>query len=57
MSIGGYQSEVASVGHYVWIHGEAYAIVVGAPTRRVKGNETSIGRAVAKYCEKISDRV
>jgi DNA-binding IclR family transcriptional regulator len=56
VSIGGYQSEIASIGHYVWINGEAYAIVVGAPTQRVKGNEISIGRAVAKYCKKISSR-
>lgn len=56
VSIGGYQSDVASVGQTAWINGEAYAIVVGAPTQRIKGNEEAIGQAVAAYCRWVSAR-
>ena len=53
MSIGGYQSDVASIGNYVWINGEAYAIVVAAPTNRLKNNEAAFSRAVLHCCSRI----
>jgi DNA-binding IclR family transcriptional regulator len=55
MSVGGYQSGVASIGNHVWINGEAYAIVVGAPTQRLQAKELSIGQTVVEFCRKISD--
>ena len=54
MSIGGYQSDVASIGNYVWINGEAYAIVVAAPTNRLKTNEAAISQAVLHCCSQIT---
>lgn len=56
VSVGGYQSDVASIGQFAWINGEPYAIVIGAPAQRIKGNETAIGRAVSRCCKKVSDR-
>jgi len=54
MSIGGYQSDVASIGNYVWINGEAYAIVVAAPTNRLKSNELAISQAVLRCCSRVT---
>jgi IclR family acetate operon transcriptional repressor len=54
LSVGGYQSGVASIGNYVWINGEAYAIVVAGPSQRVVDNEPSIGRSVVALCKKIT---
>ncbi|MDP3138821.1 MAG: IclR family transcriptional regulator [Burkholderiaceae bacterium] len=53
MSTGGYQAEVASIGNFVRINGEAYAVVVGGPTKRLTDSAESIGRTVAAYCRKI----
>jgi IclR family acetate operon transcriptional repressor len=57
LSVGGYQSGVASIGNYVWINAEAYAIVVAGPTERIVENEQAIGRAVAALCKKITQQV
>ena len=54
VSIGGYQSEVASIGNYVWLNGEAYAVVVGAPTQRLKACEDAIGAHVTAFCQRIT---
>ncbi|ALM83362.1 IclR family transcriptional regulator [Bordetella sp. N] len=56
LSVGGYQSGVASIGGYVWINGEPYAIVVAGPTERIVDNEQSIGRAVAALCKKVTQQ-
>ncbi|ARP79913.1 hypothetical protein CAL12_03125 [Bordetella genomosp. 8] len=54
LSVGGYQSGVASIGGYVWINGEPYAIVVAGPTERIIDNEQAIGRAVAALCKRVT---
>jgi DNA-binding IclR family transcriptional regulator len=56
LSVGGYQSGVASIGGYVWINGEPYAIVVAGPTERIIDNEQAIGRAVAALCKKVTQQ-
>jgi len=56
VSVGGYQSGVASIGSYVWINGEPHAIVVAGPTERIVSNETQIGRSVAALCARVTQQ-
>ena len=54
LSLGGYQAEVASVGNYIFINGEAYAVVVAGPTQRIRDNAEQIGKKVVEYCRKVT---
>lgn len=53
-SIDGYQAGVSSIGQYVTLHGEPYAVVVAAPTPRLVANEAAIFHAVLEACHSIS---
>ncbi len=54
LSLGGYQTEVASVGNYIFINGEAYAVVVAGPTQRIRDSASDIGEKVVEFCLRIA---
>ncbi len=56
MSIGGYQIEVSSIGNYVWLNDQLYAIVIAAPTQRIERNQQALGRQVMDLCARVTQR-
>ncbi|MBO9355191.1 helix-turn-helix domain-containing protein [Bordetella petrii] len=56
MSVGGYQLEVSSIGNYVWLNGQLYAIVIAAPTQRVERNQKVLSRYIVDLCARVTER-
>ncbi|WP_158219323.1 MULTISPECIES: IclR family transcriptional regulator [unclassified Achromobacter] len=56
LSIGGFQQEVSSIGNYVWLNDNLYAIVIAAPTQRVERNQKSISRHIVDLCARVTQR-
>jgi IclR family acetate operon transcriptional repressor len=54
MSIDGYQAGVSSIGQFVMLNGEPFAVVVAAPTQRMRENEDGIVKAVLEACRALS---
>jgi DNA-binding IclR family transcriptional regulator len=54
ISVGAYQAEVASIGNFIRLNGEVYAIVVAAPTQRLERNQKAISRAVVDLCKRVT---
>jgi len=55
MSIGGYQQEVSSIGNFVWLNGQLYAIVIAAPTQRIERNQKTLSRLVMDLCARVTE--
>ncbi|WP_197424953.1 IclR family transcriptional regulator [Bordetella sp. N] len=56
MSIGGFQLEVSSIGNYVWLNEQLYAIVIAAPTQRIERNQKTLSRLVMDLCARVTER-
>ncbi|CAN5304093.1 helix-turn-helix domain-containing protein [soil metagenome] len=54
MSIGAYEVEVSSIGGFIRLNGETYAIVVAAPTQRIERNQKIISRLVVDLCSSVT---
>ncbi|CAN5438334.1 N/A [soil metagenome] len=55
MSIGAFEVEVSSIGNFVRLDGEIYAIVVAAPTQRIERNQKTISRLVMDACARVTE--
>jgi hypothetical protein len=54
MSTNGYQAGVSSIGQFVMLNGEAYSVVVAAPTPRLRENEDGIAKVLLEACRAFS---